>query len=183
MNILFTIGFILSIGLIILKDPSLAVKSILEATNNSLQLSMRMVVMFVFWLGIINIIQNLGLLNKLAIVFRKPLKFLLGDESPEAIGFVTMNISANFLGVGNASTPMGISAISKMKTGETATKAIVMFFVINATSLQLIPTTVISLRELHGSMTPYDIILPSIFVSVLTTILGIVLVKVFVKDK
>ncbi|MEG1519955.1 MAG: hypothetical protein RR458_03120 [Clostridia bacterium] len=182
MNTLFTIGFLLSIGLIIIFNPELAVKTILDASNNSLKLSIKMVVMFVFWLGIINIVEKLGLLSCLARIFKKPLKFLLGNVNSDTIGFVTMNISANFLGVGNASTPMGIAAINSMKSSETATSAMVMFFVINATSLQLVPTTVISLRQLHGAATPYDIILPSIFVSLITMALGILLVKTFVKD-
>ncbi|MEG1806474.1 MAG: hypothetical protein RR327_08860, partial [Clostridia bacterium] len=96
MNTLFTIGFLLSIGLIIIFNPELAVKTILDASNNSLKLSIKMVVMFVFWLGIINIVEKLGLLSCLARIFKKPLKFLLGNVNSDTIGFVTMNISANF---------------------------------------------------------------------------------------
>lgn len=183
MNIIFTVGFILSILLMLINNPEIAVKSILDASNQGLQLALKMVVLYVFWLGVIEIVQRLGLLVPLAKIFKKPLKFLLGDVNDKTLGYVTMNVSANLLGVGNASTPMGISAISSMKTGATATYAMVMFFVINATSLQLVPTTIISLRQLHGATTPYDIILPSIIVSLFTTILGIMLVKIFVKEK
>ena len=82
------------------------------------------------------------------------------------------------LGLGNAATPMGIRAMQSLDDGSgTATPAMIMLIVLNATSIQLLPSTVIGLRASAGSLSAGDIILPTFLATALTTILGIILVK------
>ncbi len=89
-----------------------------------------------------------------------------------------MNISANLLGLGNAATPMAISAIKHMDDGSgKASTDMIMLTVISATSLQLLPTTVIGMRATAGSANPTDFLFPSLIATVLSTFIGIVLVK------
>lgn len=93
-----------------------------------------------------------------------------------------MNVSANMLGIGNAATPMGIKAMQALDDGSgKANFAMIMLIVINATSIQLLPTTVIGLRATAGSSSPADIILPTILATFATTILGIFLVHMIDK--
>ena len=92
---------------------------------------------------------------------------------------IAMNMSANMLGLGNAATPMGIKAMKALDDGSgIANTAMIMLIVLNATSIQLLPSTVIGLRASAGSTSPADIILPTLIATITTTILGIVLVKI-----
>ena len=90
---------------------------------------------------------------------------------------IALNMSANILGLGNAATPMGLAAMKKLDQGkEKASHAIIMLIVVNATSIQLLPTTIIGLRTAAGSASAGDIILPTILCTIFTFVLGISLV-------
>ena len=80
-----------------------------------------------------------------------------------------------------ATTPMGIKAVQELEKHPNTDYAIAMFFVINATSVQLIPSSILALRTSMGATNPGDIILPTVLATALSTILGILLVKIFVK--
>ena len=91
-----------------------------------------------------------------------------------------MNLSANMLGMGNACTPTGLKAMAgldKQNNSVTASMAMIMLVVINASSIQLIPTTIIGLRQQYGSTTSSDIILPTLIATIISTVLGVLLVK------
>ena len=95
---------------------------------------------------------------------------------------IAINITSNLLGMGNASTPSGMNAISGFDKGSKyATSAMIMVIILNSTSLQLIPTTVVSLRAMAGSNTASDIIIPTFIATAVTTLVGILLVKLFSK--
>ena len=85
------------------------------------------------------------------------------------------------LGMSGATTPMGIKAIQELERHYDTEYAITMFFVVNATSIQIIPSSVMALRSSMNSISPADIIFPTILSTLVSTIVGIVLVKVFVK--
>jgi spore maturation protein A len=90
-----------------------------------------------------------------------------------------MNLVANFLGLGNAATPLGIKAVKLMRTGDTASDDLCMFVVLNSASIQLIPATIAGLRASLGSSSPFDI-LPAVWLaSVLTVSAGIISAKIF----
>jgi spore maturation protein A len=82
-----------------------------------------------------------------------------------------------------ATTPMGIKAIAEFEKRKDTEYQIIMFFVINATSVQFIPTSVIGLRTTMNSVSPADIILPTIIATTISAIVGILLVKIFVRRK
>lgn len=122
------------------------------------------------WSGLMNIAQKSGLTKKLSKCFY-PLTTRLFkglDKDSPVMGAISMNLTANFLGLGNAATPIGIevmkglSAYSKDKT--TATNHMIIFVVMNTASLQLIPTTTAMLRLSAGSTDPL-VILPAVWVS------------------
>ena len=96
----------------------------------------------------------------------------VSDEETEKI--IALNLSANMLGLGNASTPMGIKAMQRLDKGDTvASASMLMLLIINTTSIQLLPTTVIGLRETAGSISSADIILPTLISTFVTTAVGI----------
>jgi len=155
----------------------------LSGGEKALTLSLKLVFIYAVWLGIFELLSKTGLDKKIAKLLRPANKLLFGELPERANDFISLNISANILGVSGATTPMGIKAIAELDKHKNTDYAVTMFFVINATSVQVIPSSVLALRTQMGSANPSDIILPTILATLLSTVIGILLVKIFVKRK
>lgn len=135
-----------------------------------------------FWSGVMNVAQKCGITKKLSNFFSPVLKLILRSPSNKTSEAVSMNISANLLGLGNAATPFGINAMKEMKNEsglqKTASHNMIVFVILNTSSLQLIPTTVATLRLANGSSSPMAIILPMIVSSFCALVASLVCVKV-----
>lgn len=146
--------------------------SILSSAENAVSLSFTLLGAMAFWGGVMRIAEKSGLVNKIARLFRPLLRLLFKgiDENGEAFGAIVMNVSANLMGLGNAATPLGIKAMKALSKEENAHEAatanMVTLVVLNTASLQLLPTTIATLRASYGSAAPLDI-LPSILFSAL----------------
>ena len=171
-----------SVVFILFKQPSLVLSEMLSASETCINLCINLLGIYVVWLGIIEILNQSGLSNKLAKLLHKPIKFLFKSENKEANKYIAINMASNILGLGNAATPSGIKAISLLddKSGR-ANFSSIMLLVINSVSIQLLPTTILGLRQNAGSKTPDDIILPVIVTSIATCIFAISLVFLFDK--
>ena len=132
-------------------------------------------------MGVFELLERSGLSNKFARLLRPVNKFLFGKLPDKANDYMSLNISANILGMSGATTPMGIKSINELEKHPDTQYAITMFFVINATSIQLIPSSVLALRTSLGSVSPSDIILPTVLATLLSSVIGVLLVKIFVK--
>ena len=171
-----------SIACLIWTDPANVLNSMINASTEALTLSIELCAVYAVWLGILELVDESGLGNKLAKLLHPLIKKLFKINDIETEKLIALNMSANMLGLGNASTPMGIAAMKRLDDGSgIATPAIIMLIVINSTSIQLLPSTIIGLRASAGSMTPSDIILPTIISTVCTFVLGAFLVKLFEK--
>lgn len=118
------------------------------------------------WSGIGNLMEKAGITQRLS-QFLRPLLDRLFPESqndPQLAGFLSANVCANLLGLGNAATPMGIRAAKRLSSGSTASDSLCRLVVLNTASIQLIPATVAALRTGYGCQTPYDI-LPAVWVT------------------
>ena len=137
--------------------------------------ALKLYAIYAVWLSILNLWEKMNFNAFLG----KKLKFILyrifPKESEKCYDYLSINLSANMLGMGSAGTPAGISATENM----TSKKNRYMLIVLNSSSVQLIPTTMIALRSAAGSRT--DILLPSIIATLITTISGFLMVKIFVK--
>jgi spore maturation protein A len=139
-----------------------------------------------FWLGIMKIAEKTGIIRKIAHAFMPVIRLLFPTvkKNIKAMQYILLNISANLFGLGNAAAPFGMEAMKemhKMKNGSQDDKVLddmIMFVVLNTTSLQLIPLSVISLRAVYGSTAPAEIIVPTLFATFITTLSGIVFVKI-----
>jgi spore maturation protein A len=136
-----------------------------------------------FWNGLMNIARHSGITNALAKLISPVTKRLFPDLPPggPAMEAISMNIVANFLGLGNAATPFGLKAMMEMAKSaaikKVATNSMVMLIVINTASIQLIPTTIAALRVKYASAAPFDI-LPCIWLaSAVTVVCGVILAK------
>ncbi len=178
MNKAWLVILIASIATLLFKDPALALSSMLKGANDSVLLAIDLVALYGFWLGLFAILDKLGISDFIAKLLRPLIKFLFPGTDEKTQKYISMNMSANLLGLGNAATPMGINAIKGMDNGSDKVNVnMIMLTVISATSLQLLPTTVIGMRANHGSVNPSDFLIPCIIATVLSTVIGIVLVK------
>ncbi|MDE6201300.1 MAG: spore maturation protein A [Clostridiales bacterium] len=179
MAIIWLIMLSASLGLMIFTDPAAAVNSMITGAHGAVELSLNLLALYAFWLGFFSLIERLGLSRGLEKLLRPVISRLFPSCDTETRKYITMNFSANLLGLGNAATPMAISAINRMDTGSPrASTDMIMLTVISATSLQLLPTTVIGMRATAGSANPADFLFPSLVATVLSTAIGIIGVKI-----
>ena len=177
MNIFWLMMMLSSILVLLITNPSAMLSEMIGASTSALELCFELVAVYVVWLGFIELIDASGLSDKLAKLLRPLIKKIFKVDNEEIQKIIALNVSANMLGVGNAATPMGIRAMQALDDGSgKANFAMIMLVVINATSIQLLPTTVIGLRSSAGSENPADIILPTLIVTITTTVLGILVV-------
>ena len=134
----------------------------LEGARSAVDLSISMAGILCLWSGVMEIMNACGISAGLAKAFRPLLRRLLPDASRdrETLAAVSANVSANLLGLGNAATPLGIQAARRMAQGcgGTASDELCLLVVLNTASIQLLPTTVASVRAAAGSRTPFDIL-------------------------
>jgi len=181
MNAIFGFTLLISTAVLVVVNPDGVLTSFLAGGQNALDLTIKLAVIYAVWLGVFEIMEKSNLSNKIAKLLRPVNKFLFGKLPEKANDFMSLNISANILGMSGATTPMGIKSINELEKHPNTNYAICMFFVINATSVQVIPSSVLALRSNLGSLNPSDIILPTILATLLSSIIGVILVKVFVK--
>ncbi len=181
MNVIFGGAVIVCTLLLIFFNPEAVLSSMLSGGEKALTLSLKLAVIYAVWLGVFGIWDKTRLSEKFAKLLKPLNKFLFGKVTPEAEGFISLNVSANILGISGATTPMGINAVKALDKDKNSDYAVAMFFVINATSIQLIPSSVLALRTSLNAVTPSDIILPTILATLLSTVVGVILVKAFIK--
>src|SRR5699024_2723202 len=138
-------------------------EAIFESAGEAVALSIGLISVLVFWLGIMKIAEEAGILKGLAMLFR-PIILKIFPDIPKdhpAIGYILSNITANLFGLGNAATPMGIKAMKELKTlapDEEATRSMITFLAINTAGLTIVPTTIIAIRMQYDSIAPTEII-------------------------
>ncbi|MDO4563376.1 MAG: nucleoside recognition domain-containing protein [Clostridia bacterium] len=157
---------------------------ITSGAQRAVTLSLSLLGLMCFWSGIIEIAREGGLISffESAISPLTNKLFPSVSEKSEAMRAITMNICANLLGMGNAATPLGIKAMhlldEKNSFSESASDEMCMFVIINTASIQLIPTTMISLRSLAGSSAPQEICIPVWITSAAALFIGILSAKI-----
>ena len=178
MSIMWIVMVVGSILVLCFSAPGKIVSVMISASQNAITLCLELMAIYAVWLGILHIMEETRLTNLLAKGLSKPIDFCFGAVSMEAKKNISLNVASNLLGLGGAATPYGIKAMQNLDTGKLrANGAMIMLVVINSTGIQLLPTTVIGLRAMAGSIAPSNIILPSRIVTIIPTIIGVALVK------
>lgn len=141
-------------------------KAIVDSAAAAVELLLTMLGLLGLWSGVMRIARDSGLTDLLARLFApllRPLFPRLRRDS-EAFRCITMNVTANLLGLGNTATPFGLQAMGELRRlsprGDTATDEMVTFVVMNTASIQLLPTMLGSLRQRYGSAAPFEILVP-----------------------
>ena len=139
-------------------DPAASVDAMLSGVSEALELCLALCPSFMLWLGLMNVAREAGLMEKLSRAARPLLKRLMPDSS-EAMAPITLNLAANFLGLGSAATPFGIEAMAELqkanRLGNAASDDMCMFIALNSSAVELLPTSVLALRAAAGSTDPY----------------------------
>ncbi|MCI5605260.1 MAG: spore maturation protein [Clostridia bacterium] len=138
-----------------------------------------------FWTGMLKLAEKSGISEKIEKLLSPVVRRLFKKTDSEARKYISMNITANMLGMGNAATPMGIKAMSALdkhnKNPLYPSDDMCMFVVLNTTSFQLIPTTIIALRAAASSQNPFSVILPIWITSAVSIIAAVTAVKIMCK--
>lgn len=155
-------------------------KAALDGANDAVKISISLIAIITFWLGIMKLAEEAGLVRALAWLVRPVMRFLFPSVPKDhpAMGAIVMNLSANILGLGNAATPMGLIAMRELqklnRNNDTASEAMCTFLGLNTSCVTLIPTTIIGIRLLYGSADPTDIVGPTIMATAFSMAVAIV---------
>ena len=169
---------------IINKEPNLT-NNLLTSGKNSIDMILTILPLMCLWLGITKIAQASSLLTLVSKKLSKVVRIIFPEipKDHPAIGYISSNIVMNMLGLGNAATPFGIKAMEKLKelnkNKDVASRSMITFLVINTSSVTIIPTTVISLRLLHGSIDASEIIPVTILTTFISTFIALILDRLF----
>lgn len=164
-----------------------ASNGIFESANSAVQLTLTFFGTICLWNGIMEIAKKTSLINILCKALNPFVNFLFPDlkNNKQAKEEISMNIVANFLGLGNAATPLGLKAMQTLQQNnsqkDTLTNSMAMFIVINTASMQLIPTNVIAIRSSLGSSSPSGIIIQVWFATIISAFVGITATKLLMK--
>ena len=183
MSVIWTGMVCLSVlcGLATGRGPEVAAAAV-EGAGAGVELCLSIAGMLCLWTGVMEVMRRSGLADRLSKLMRPVLRRLFPQVAGEReiMDSISANVSANLLGLGNAATPLGIEAARRMsrKSPGAASDAMCMLVVCNTASIQLIPTTVATVRAAAGSQTPFDI-LPAVWLaSTLSVGVGILSCKV-----
>lgn len=164
-----------------------ATMAAIDSSKAAIEICLGLLGIICLWSGLMNIAQKSGLMTYISKIAAPFMGFLFPEipKSHPAMGAILMNMTANFLGLGNAATPFGIKAMNEMQKlnffKDTASNSMCMFLVLNAASLQLIPATIIAIRASCGSNNPAEIVGPIWITSICASITGIILAKIFAR--
>lgn len=160
---------------------------IFNSVDNAVQTTIKLLGTICLWNGIIKIAEKTSLIDKLKNILKPILKILFPDikKGEKAYGEISMNIVANIMGLGNAATPLGLNAMKSMqkknKNKKTLSDSMAMFIILNTASIQIIPTTVIAIRNSLGSNNPTGMLLAVWIATIGAAVSAIILSKILMK--
>lgn len=163
--------------------------SVISSAKTGVEISIGLIGVMSFWLGLMKVAEKAGLVQLLGKALRPFMKILFPEipENHPANGSIVANIAANFLGLGNAATPLGIKAMQELQelndNKEEATDAMVLFLAINTSSVTLVSSSVLAYRAAANSANVSEIIAPTIIATLISTTVAIISCKMLQKIK
>ncbi len=160
-------------------------RALFDGARAAVEISLFLLGIVSLWMGITKILEDSGLIHRISHLF-KPLVTRLFKTVPAdhpAISSITLNMLANFFGLGNAATPLGIKAMQDLQTlntnKDTITREMMLFIVLNTASVQLIPFTVVGFMSEFGSKNPSAIVLPTIVATLISALVALGVLLLF----
>lgn len=161
--------------------------SIFSSITSTLELVITLFGSMCFWSGIMNIVKNTDLINKIKTILNPLIHFLFPDLKKESESYknISINMASNLIGLGNAATPVGLKAMEELQKENTnkskLSNNMMLFMLVNTASIQLIPTTIISIRMGLGSENPSGIIVGVWFASIISFLFIVIVSKIYFK--
>ncbi|CAH1197317.1 Spore maturation protein A [Paenibacillus allorhizoplanae] len=160
-------------------DVESVTQAAFDGAKNGVTVCFGLISVLVFWMGMMRIAEDAGILHKLARLLQPVVRFLFPSvpKNHPALGYIMSNMSANILGLGNAATPMGIKAMQELQklnpNKEEASAAMSTLLALNTSSITLIPTTLIAIRMNFNSMNPAEIVGTTLIATIISTTVAI----------
>ena len=160
---------------------------ILNSCKTALDMTFKIFPVMALWLGIAKIAEVSGLLKKLSLKLSGILKFIFPEipKGHQSLSYISSNIIANMFGLGNAATPFGLKAMQSLQElntkKDTASRSMITFLVLNTSGVTIIPTTIISLRMMYGSVDPTGIVFPCIIITFTSTFIGLIIDRILAR--
>ncbi len=188
LNIIWPVFIVISIIYAIISGNIENINSsIFESAENVVTFSLTLIGMTCLWNGIMEIASNTQIITYISKILKPIIKkvFPNMDENNRAYKSIIMNLIANILGLGNAATPLGLKAMEELqrenKEKNKLSDNMMMLIVLNTASLQIIPTTVLTIRNSLGSKNPTLIIFPVWIATISAAVVGILVTKILIK--
>lgn len=162
----------------------LITKAIFSNASVAVNISIGLIGILCFWLGILKIIEETGIAENISYKLTPLFNIIMKDipKNSPAISTVVLNMSANFLGLDNAATPMGLKAMKQLqehnKKKDEASDAQILFMILNSSSITFIPITIFMYRAQMGATYPTDVFIPILLATSVSTIVGFLLVAI-----
>lgn len=154
---------------------------IINAGTDSINLILSLLPLLIIWMGLMQIAEKSGLIQKIAKLMTPLLSKLFPTipKNHESIGYIASNIAVNMAGLGSAATPFGLKAIEKLQElnddKKRASTPMITFLVLNTAGVTIVPTTIIALRHAAGSSNPTSVLPTCILATIASTIAGLTL--------
>ncbi|MFA5960934.1 MAG: nucleoside recognition domain-containing protein [Tatlockia sp.] len=163
------------------------VQAVSQSAKLGFEVALGLAGIMAFWLGIMEVARQAGLIKRLARALTPVLRPLFPDVPADhpAMGAIVLNIAANMLGLTNAATPFGLQAMKELQRLNThmeeASNSMCAFLAINTSSVQLIPATAIAFLAANGNIHPSSVIFSSLVATSISTLVAIIAVKQLAK--
>lgn len=180
-------GMFIIIGIIycLITGNNNVTDTLFNSGSKAIQMILNLVPLMCLWLGTMKIAEVSGLLSILSNKLSKFIKIIFPEipDGDPAISYIASNIIMNMFGLGNAATPFGLKAMNELKrlnkNSDVASRSMITFLVINTSSVTIVPTTVISLRIMNGSVNASEIVGVTIITTFLSTIIALIIDRLF----
>ena len=184
-NYIWGVFILLGVIISIIKGDNNLTNNLITSGTKGIDIIINLVPLMCMWLGTMKIADSSGLLNIISNKLSKIIRVVFPEipKGDPAIAYISSNIVMNMLGLGNAATPFGIKAMTRLKelnnNSDIASRSMITFLVINTSSVTIIPTTVISLRIASGSNNPTEIMTACIITTFLSSFIGLLIDRLF----
>lgn len=184
-NYIWGVFILLGVIISIIKGDNNLTNNLITSGTKGIDIIINLVPLMCLWLGTMKIADSSGLLNIISNKLSKIVRVVFPEipKGDPAIAYISSNIVMNMLGLGNAATPFGIKAMTRLKelnnNSDIASRSMITFLVINTSSVTIIPTTVISLRIASGSNNPTEIMTACIITTFLSSFIGLLIDRLF----
>lgn len=184
-NYIWGVFILLGVIISIIKGDNNLTNNLITSGTKGIDIIINLVPLMCLWLGTMKIADSSGLLNIISNKLSKIIRVVFPEipKGDPTIAYISSNIVMNMLGLGNAATPFGIKAMTRLKelnnNSDIASRSMITFLVINTSSVTIIPTTIISLRIASGSNNPTEIMTACIITTFLSSFIGLLIDRLF----